>query len=125
MDEPTFLLEMVSIFFGGRPRTRAGSFLRSPEVIPSSSEKSRWPVSVVTRWMRETRESFSRRERVFWAKVAPLAPVTPTVMMDALVEGMIFRGYAQSRSGVVASQAERLWAERLGAQRERRVRGVC
>jgi hypothetical protein len=25
--------------------------------------------------------------------MAPLAPVTPTVMMDALVEGMIFRGY--------------------------------
>jgi len=52
-------------------------------------------------------------------------------MMDALVEGMIFRGYAQSRSGVAASQAERLCqAERLssravGGARERRVRGIC
>ena len=101
------LLEMDFDLCGARPRTRAGSFFRSPEEMPSSSEKRRWPVSVMTRWIRETRGSASSSARVFCARMAPLAPVTPTVTIcfsSWIIDYSTICGCIQCRNVVRASQ---------------------
>src|SRR6267154_1020209 len=65
IEAPTSLFGRTSILPTGWPRMRLGSCFKSPEVMPSSSVKSRWPASVTTRCTRATRVSSSSNASVF------------------------------------------------------------